>query len=100
MPGILNFRFLATGFFAFASIVLAQEFRATLNGRVIDTQGAVVPGAKISVVNQESQARTETVAGPNGFYNIFSWRLPRTRFHWVLPGGRRVASSPRPPRYS
>jgi hypothetical protein len=48
----------------------SQEFRATLNGRVTDSQGAVVPGAKIIVVNQESQARTETVSGADGFYNI------------------------------
>jgi hypothetical protein len=51
-------------------VSLAQEFRATLSGRVIDTQGAVVPSAKVTVTNQESQARTETVSGPDGFYNI------------------------------
>jgi hypothetical protein len=44
-----------------------QEFRATLNGRVTDAQGGVVPGAKISVVNQESQAHTDTVSGSDGF---------------------------------
>src|SRR5437016_13608345 len=56
-------------FFA-ANAGLAQEFRATLNGRVTDIQGAVVPSAKISVTNQESESRTETVSGPDGFYNI------------------------------
>jgi hypothetical protein len=37
---------------------------------VTDSQGAVVPGAKISVVNQESHSRTDTVSGPDGFYNV------------------------------
>ena len=65
-----NARFLTAFVLFLASVGFAQEFRATLNGRVTDTQGAVVPGAKISVVNQESHARTETVTGPDGFYNI------------------------------
>jgi hypothetical protein len=48
----------------------AQEFRATLSGRVTDTQGAVVPAARITLLNQESQSKTETVSGPDGFYNV------------------------------
>lgn len=46
-----------------AASCFAQEFRATLTGRVTDVQGAVVPAAKISVVDLESQAKTETVSG-------------------------------------
>jgi len=53
-----------------SSIGHAQEFRATLTGRVTDTQGAVVPSAKVAVVNQESRAKTETVSGSDGFYSI------------------------------
>ena len=41
-----------------------------MNGRVTDTQGAVVAGAKISVVNQESHARSESLSGLDGYYNI------------------------------
>jgi len=48
----------------------AQEFRATLTGRVTDTQGAVVPGAKIVVLDLESQAKSETVSGSDGFFSI------------------------------
>ncbi|MCU1260776.1 MAG: hypothetical protein JWO80_3661 [Bryobacterales bacterium] len=72
MPLISNTRLGAVFILLFASAGLsrAQEFRATLNGRVTDSQGAVVAGAKISVVNQESQARSETVTGSDGFYNI------------------------------
>src|SRR5262245_302075 len=53
-----------------SGLTFAQEFRATLGGRVMDAQGAIVPGAKISVVNQESRSRTETVSGPDGFYIV------------------------------
>lgn len=49
---------------------VAQEFRATLNGRVTDSQGAVVASAKVAAVNQESQSRTETMTGADGFYDI------------------------------
>jgi len=48
----------------------AQEFRATLSGRVTDTQGAVVPSAKILALDVDSQAKTETVSGSDGFYSI------------------------------
>jgi len=48
----------------------AQEFRATLSGQITDKQGGVVPAAKIAVVNQESKARTDTVSGSDGFYNL------------------------------
>jgi hypothetical protein len=48
----------------------AQEFRATLSGRVTDAQGGVIAAAKITAVNQESRGRSETVSGPDGFYNL------------------------------
>lgn len=56
--------------FVLLGFLPAQEFRATLSGRVTDAQGAILAGARIILVNQESQARTDTVSGTDGFYNL------------------------------
>lgn len=48
----------------------AQEYRATLSGRIIDPQGAAVPGAKVVVTQIETGSRFETVSGGNGIYSI------------------------------
>ena len=31
----------------FSSLTWSQEFRSTISGRVVDSQGAVIPGVKI-----------------------------------------------------
>ncbi len=47
------------------SIVWAQGIRATLLGRVTDQSGAVVPGAKVTVVNIGTNAAQSVVVGDN-----------------------------------
>jgi hypothetical protein len=47
-----------------------QEFRATVDGVITDTQGGVVPGAKISVVQVDTKATLNTVSGPLGQYTL------------------------------
>src|SRR4051812_22270174 len=54
----------------FTLLCSAQEFRATLSGQITDKQGGAVATAKITVVDQDSQARTDTVSGTDGFYDI------------------------------
>lgn len=39
---------------ASAGVVIAQDFRATLNGVVLDSSGAVVPAAKVEITNAET----------------------------------------------
>ncbi len=56
--------------FCLSHFLAAQEFRATLSGRVSDTSAAVIPGVKISVVNQDTQARAETVSSADGQYAL------------------------------
>src|SRR5438874_3878444 len=43
---------------------------ATLVGTVTDSTGAVLPGAKVSVVNIETSFRSETQTGPEGSYYV------------------------------
>lgn len=55
---------------ALAGAAPAQEFRATITGRVTDTAGAAVPGATITVRNLESAETASAVANEEGNYTI------------------------------
>ena len=59
---------LACGVF-FAAVAHAQ-FKASIQGTVIDPQGNAVPGAKVTVTNQATNASRDTVASAEGFYRI------------------------------
>ena len=60
-----------------AGALPAQEFRATLSGRVVDQQQAVVPAVKIAAVQAETRSRTESVSGPDGQFTL-PFLLPGT----------------------
>jgi hypothetical protein len=47
-----------------------QVDRATLAGVVTDPTGAVVPGAKVEIVSQETGLRREVQTGENGSYTV------------------------------
>ena len=63
----MSLRIFVVGLFI-SSYAGAQEFRSTLTGRILDSQGAVVPDAVITAVQIENGARYETKAGPDGGY--------------------------------
>src|SRR5260370_1047650 len=50
----------------------AQVSTASLNGTVEDNTGAVIPGAKVAVVQTQTGFKTETVSGPDGSFRISS----------------------------
>jgi hypothetical protein len=52
----------------FAFPVLAQQGTADLRGRVLDQQGAVLPGVTITVRHQESGLYRESVTGTDGTF--------------------------------
>ncbi|HYM09626.1 MAG TPA: TonB-dependent receptor [Bryobacterales bacterium] len=53
-----------------ASAALAQVDRATLNGTVTDSSGAVVPGARVEATATATGFRREVVAGGSGTYSL------------------------------
>ena len=57
-------------FVVFACLLSAQEFRSTLTGRVTDSSGAVVAGAKIAAIEQDTNTRYETVSNADGLYTF------------------------------
>lgn len=48
----------------------AQESRGTISGTVTDPQGAVVPGAAVSVVNAETNVALRAVSNETGFFEV------------------------------
>ena len=50
--------------------VFAQEFRATMTGRISDTTGAVIPNAKITVRNMDTGVTVSTVSDKTGSYTV------------------------------
>jgi hypothetical protein len=52
----------------FASLCLAQVATSRLDGVVVDESGAVIPGAKITVLNERTQARTEATTNQDGLF--------------------------------
>lgn len=65
-------------FFALVALAPSQDFRAILSGRVSDTSGASVPGARVTMTNVESGAASFSLANESGSYTITS--LPPGRY--------------------
>ncbi len=55
---------------SFASTVIAQVDRATLNGTVTDPSGAVIQDVKVELVSTTTGSQRETVTGPKGNYQV------------------------------
>src|SRR5918996_6565616 len=66
-----------------ASTAVAQEARGTIQGRVLDTSGAGIPGATVEVLNTATGVVTPTTTNAEG-----SYRVP-----FLIPGTYRVTVS-------
>src|ERR1035438_2727205 len=55
--------------------VHAQEVRATIGGRVMDSQGALVPDATIVVINDDNNVQQETKGNGQGVW-VAEFLLP------------------------
>jgi Carboxypeptidase regulatory-like domain len=52
------------------STVASAQFKAGIQGTVTDSNGAVISGAKVTLVNKETGRKLTTSAGESGFYRI------------------------------
>jgi len=50
--------------------VHAQEFRALVTGRIVDSSGASIAGAQVSIVNTATGTRTAAVSGSDGDFAL------------------------------
>src|SRR5262245_52811482 len=63
-------------------VLVGQDFRAILSGRVSDTSGGAVRGAAVTATNVETGAASTSVANDTGSYTIAA-----------LPPGRYILSA-------
>ncbi len=60
---------------AMSSAVYAQETTAAVRGEVLDSSGAPVPGAAITIVHEPSGTTTNTVSGSTGSFDARGLRV-------------------------
>ena len=61
---------------AVATVGLAQEFRATITGQVMDPSGGAVPGAAVTAVKIDTQQSYTAKSGGTGVFSLL----------YLLPG--------------
>ncbi len=66
-----------------ASNLAWAQFRGSIQGTIRDTSRAVIPSAKVTLTNNETQRKQHAEASGEGFY----------RFSGLAPGGYRVEAS-------
>ena len=74
---------------ALVSPVFAQA-TGQINGVVTDSSGAVVPGATVSAIEQQTGLSRDTVSGANGLYTFPNLRPTTYEIRAVLTGFRTV----------
>ena len=62
--------FLAMIVLVFANTISAQEFRGTISGTVSDPNGAIVPGATVTVKNNETNITNTITTNDEGAYTM------------------------------
>src|ERR1700751_3564503 len=54
----------------FSSVALAQSGQGSISGSVHDSSGAIVPGAKVTVINQATNQTIELESNASGVYTV------------------------------
>jgi len=75
-PGALAFLFLVVA--GFTTIVHPQSETGSISGSVTDPSGAVVAGAKVSLMDLDRGSEAEVATGNGGFYSFADVRPPTT----------------------
>ena len=72
--------------------VSQAQFKASIQGTVMDPQGTAVPGAKVTVTNQDTGVSRDTVSSGEGFYRI--GELPPGKYSVTVeaPGFKQATS--------
>src|SRR5438093_13236035 len=54
----------------FFAVAAHAQFKASIQATVMDPQGPAVPGAKVTVTNEDTGIARDTVTSDQGFYRI------------------------------
>lgn len=69
-------------FFLFAQCAVAQSQFATITGLIVDSSGGSIPGADVTITNEQTGVQTKTVTNGDGNYTTASL-IPGT---YILKG--------------
>src|SRR6478672_10874274 len=83
-----------TTLFCFCSLLAAQEFRATLAGRITDPSAAGISGARIEIKSAATGTAVNTISGEDGGYlapylnpGNYSITVEKAGFHRLVRDG-------------
>ena len=79
---------------AVSGLVLAQTGTSSITGSVTDLTGAALPGVEITVANQETGARFQTLTNETGAYRVASLPPGIYRIEAELAGFDRLSRGP------
>src|SRR6266851_3042999 len=74
----MRFKFLLVVLLCFCAVPTYAQFKASIQGTVLDSGGAAVSGAKVHIVEQETGASRDAFSSDEGFYRIAD--LPPGRY--------------------
>lgn len=70
LHGYVRYALLALTLLILAPLSIAQSGAGSIEGTVADSSGAIVPGAKVHVVNTATGVASDTTANQDGFYQV------------------------------
>ena len=74
---------------ALATPAIAQEFRATVTGRVTDTSAGAMPGVTVTIMNTQTNEKVTAVTNEQGLYSLPFLRPGQYKVSAELQGFRR-----------
>lgn len=72
----------------FSCTAFAQDVRATLGGRVTDPEGAIIPGAAVTVLSKDTNVKRATVTNNRGLWQVQALLPGNYSFRIESPGFR------------
>jgi carboxypeptidase family protein len=90
MRRVLVGTFVALFLLTIVTPLVAQQGTSEITGRVIDEQGAVLPGASIVITNEATGVFREVVSGPEGTYFVSQLIPGRYKISAKLTGFRPI----------
>src|SRR5882672_4719196 len=66
----MRYKLLLTALLSLFAVAAHAQFRAAIQGTVMDSNGGAIAGAKVTATNRATGATRETVTSPEGFYRI------------------------------
>src|SRR5262245_23107938 len=91
---LLRFFSIAGLSLSLSNFVLAQTGTSVITGTVTDASAGAIPGVELTLTNQETGAKQETITNDNGLYRFASLPPGTYRIEASLPGFDRLSRGP------